>query len=165
MKTMKKLLVVVALIAISLSVISVNAFAASRYQTPAEAVAGLTGRTVQSVINERLNTGKTYGTIAYEAGVLDKFKTDMLQMHKDALDVRVKAGIITQAQANTYAAAYEKQVALCDGTGQGCALDGLGLGLGLGGGNGASLGSGMGLGGGNGANRGLGLRDGSCLSR
>jgi hypothetical protein len=44
--------------------LSVTVFAASAYSNPAEAVAGLTGRDVDSVIAERRESGESYGTIA-----------------------------------------------------------------------------------------------------
>lgn len=52
--------------AFMLSATSVTAFAAASYSTPAEAAAGI--------------TGKSYGAIANEAGKLEEFKAEMLQM-------------------------------------------------------------------------------------
>ena len=128
----------------------------SQYLTPAEAVAGLTGREVQSVIDERTQTGKTYGSIANEAGALDEFKAEMLEMKKDTLAARVAAGTMTQEQADAIIARIEANQANCDGTGAGCGLNGAGCGMGTG------FGQGRGQGG---RGMGNGLRDRSCLSQ
>ena len=77
MKNMRKL-IIAGIVGLTLVAGTVTAFAASQYNTPAEAVAGLSGREVQSVIDERAQTGKTFGAIANEAGILDKFKAEML---------------------------------------------------------------------------------------
>lgn len=52
---------------------SATAFASPSYKTPAEVVAGITGRPVESVIEEKKEQNKSYGTIASEAGKLDEF--------------------------------------------------------------------------------------------
>lgn len=142
MKSIKKLITVSAC-ALVLSAMAVTTFAASAYKTPAEAVAGLTKREVQSVIDERTTTGKTYGTIANEAGVLEAFKSEVLQIKKDALAARVAAGTMTQAQADAIIKSIEANQATCDGTGIG---GGIGRGAGAGFGAGAGQGRGMGCG-------------------
>jgi hypothetical protein len=140
MKSIKKLITVSAC-ALVLSAMAVTTFAASAYKTPAEAVAGLTKREVQSVIDERTTTGKTYGTIANEAGVLEAFKSEVLQIKKDALAARVAAGTMTQAQADAIIKSIEANQATCDGTGNGG-----GIGRGAGAGFGAGVGQGRGMG-------------------
>lgn len=155
MKSMKRL-VITGVAVFTLTAGSLTAFAASQYSTPAEAVAGLTGREVQSVIDERAQTGKTYGTIANEAAVLDEFKKEMLETKKDTLDARVSAGTMTQEQADAIIARIEVNQANCDGTGIGCGRNGADYG------RGAGFGQGRGQ---DGRGMGNGLRDGSCLSR
>lgn len=130
MKSMKKL-ITVGICAIALSAMAVTTLAA-QYKTPAEAVAGLTNRDVQSVIDERTTEGKTYGTIASEAGVLEAFKAEMLALKKDALAERVAAGTMTQERADAILAAIEANQAICDGTGTGAGGCGLGNGAGCG---------------------------------
>lgn len=156
MKIIKKL-VVTGIAVLTLAAGSVTAFAASQYATPAEAVAGLTGREVQSVIDERIESGKTYGTIASEAGVLDEFKTEMLEMKKDKLAARVAAGTMTQEQADAILARIEANQANCDGTGNGMNGAGCGMGTGFGQGGGQGRGQGRGMG--------SGMRNGSCLNQ
>ena len=57
MKNLKKI-IVTGLLALS---VATTAFATSAYNNPAEIVAGLTGRSVESVIDERHDTGKSFG--------------------------------------------------------------------------------------------------------
>ena len=132
---------------------TVTAFAASQYSTPAEAVAGLTGREVQSVIAERVETGKTYGSIANEADVLDEFKAEMLEMKKDKVADRVEAGTMTQERADAIIARNEANQSNCDGTVSGGGMKN---------GAGNRMGAGFGQGG---QGMGNGLRDGSCMNK
>lgn len=151
----KKTLIITVVAVLVLALGSVTAFAASQYSTPAEVVAGLSGREVQSVIDERAQTDKTYGTIAKEAGVLDEFKAERLEMKKESISARVAAGKMTQEQANAIISKIEENQANCDGSGSGCSRSGLGAGIGFGQGNRE----------GNmqyGAGAGKGLRYGSC---
>lgn len=143
MKGIKKFFITgVAVLALAAG--TVTAFAASKYSTPAEAVAGLTGREVQSVIEERTQTRKTYGSIANEAGVLDEFRVEMLEMKKDMLTARVADGKMTQEQADAVIARIEANQANCDGTGTGCGLSGVGSGMGARFGQGSGQGQGQG---------------------
>lgn len=122
---------------------SLTAFAASKYNTPAEAAAGLTGKTVESVIEEKTETGKTYGTIAKEAGKLTEFKNEILEMKKDILDEKVKNGTITQERADEIITALKENQANCDGTGSARVGQKMGAGFG---GNGGGMGRGQGKG-------------------
>lgn len=114
---------------------------AATAKTPAEIAAGLTGKTVEAVTAERA-AGKTYGTIAKDAGKLDEFKAQMLEQKKIILDQRVKDGIITQQQADELYSAIKTRMAFCDGTGTG---SGMGMGRGRGMGMGAGMGRGAGM--------------------
>ncbi|MEI6602905.1 MAG: DUF2680 domain-containing protein, partial [Clostridia bacterium] len=148
MTSMKKILFTGAVL-VAIGATSITAFAASVYNTPAEAVAGLTGKTVAQVTEERQTTGKTYGTIAKDAGKLDAFKKANLQTKKDILAARVAAGTLTQAKADEIIKALEANQATCDGTGSakiGQSM-GAGFGRGQGRGQGGGQGGGCGLGG------------------
>ncbi len=151
-----KKLIIVGIATLALFAGSVTAFAASQYKTTAEAVAGLSGREVQSVIDERAQTGKSYGTIAKEADVLDQFKTEMLEMKKEILKARVDAGTMTQEQADAIISRIEENQLTCDGTvmGYGRIGNGTGSGAEFGQGNGQGLGR-QGRGMGNGMCNGL----------
>lgn len=155
----KKTILIVAVIA-ALSTLSVGAYAAATYATPAEAVAGLTGQTVDQVVAQRVETGETYGAIADDAGKLDEFKDAMITIKKDVLDARVAEGTLTQDQADDILAAIEERAATCDGTGP---ADGTRLGGGFGfGRNGGGAGRGAGRGG-YGMGQGYGMGRGACL--
>lgn len=141
MKNIKKF------VAVSLSVLVVGAAGmvyAADIKTPAEVVAALTGKSVTEIYKER-ETGKTYGTIANEAGKLDEFKTEVLEQKKTVLDERVKNGEITQKQADEIYNAIKNNQATCDGTGT--ARIGRQYGIGFGQGSGGGKGQGMGRGG------------------
>lgn len=169
MKSIKKTFAIAAM-ALAISAASFTAFAASQYKTPAEAVVGITGQTVDSAIAQRQETGKTYGTIAAEAGKLDEYKSEIIEIKKDNLAAQVAAGRITQEQADAIIKAIEEKQANCDGTGSakigrsmGARFGSNGTGLGNGG---AGRGTGMGRGQSDSGRRmgigGQGLQDGSC---
>ncbi len=157
-----KVLTTLGIVVLAVSVISITAFAASAYKTPAQAVAGLTGKTEESVIAQKVETGKTYGTLASEAGKLEEFKDEMLEIREDALAAKVEAGTMTQEKADEILAAIKENQANCDGTGSkrigqkaGAgfgSMNGQGQGQGQGKGNGQGQGGGMGQGRGQGNN-------------
>lgn len=142
MKNFKRLLVAGAIVTM-VGTASVTAFAASSYSTPAEAVAGLTGRTVEDVTAEKFKSEKSYGTIAADAGKLEEFHAEMLQIKKDILAERVEAGLITQERADEIIAVMESNQATCDGTGM--AGNGQRMGAGFGRMNGGGLGNSQGM--------------------
>ncbi|MBR0598484.1 DUF2680 domain-containing protein [Sinanaerobacter chloroacetimidivorans] len=158
MKNFKKLIMVGAMVTM-IGAASVTAFAASSYSTPAEAVAGLTGKTVEDVTAERYETGKTYGTIANDAGKLEEFQTEMLQIKKDILADRVEAGLMTQERADEIIAAIENNQSACDGTGSLRTGQRMGAGFGsMNGGQGYGQGNGQGM-------RGFGQGGGFCQAQ
>lgn len=134
MTKMKKALFAGAVVFI-VGAMSLTAFAASAYSTPAEAAAGVTGKTVEEVVTERQDTGKTYGEIADDAGKLEEFKNEMLEIKKDALAQKVADGTITQEKADEITKAIEENAANCDGTGSAGIGQNYGAGFGMGNGN------------------------------
>lgn len=130
---------------------------ASEILRPADIAANLTGKSVTEVNQERA-AGKTYGTMANEAGKLDEFKTQMIEQKKVILDQRVEEGRMTEEQADEIYNRIKDNQALCDGTGSGKAQIGKGCGVGFGNGNGGN-GNGKGLGQGreNGVDKGQGM--------
>jgi hypothetical protein len=161
MKMKKKLIALVASLAILGTAGTVYA---NELKSPAEILSGLTGKTVNGITTERA-TGKTYGTIADEAGKLEEYKSEILQQKKAILDQRVKDGNLTQQQADALFKAMETNQATCDitggnrmgrmnGAGLGCgAMMGQGRGAGMGGGFGRGAGMGYGYGQGSGSLR------------
>jgi len=156
-----KKLAVIGTAVLAIGATSLTAFAASYFSTPAQAAAGVTGKTTEEVIAERNETGKTYGTIANDAGKLQEFKDEMLKTKKAILDERVKEGLVTQEQADEIYAAIEANQANCTGTGNG------GMGKQFGAGFGKMMGQGQGRGMGQGQGRimgGCGFGNGACLN-
>lgn len=119
----------------------------------ADVVAKLTGQTTAQVYAQR-EAGKSFAEIASAKGVsADKVTVDALAARKAALAAAVKAGTITQAQADTMLARMQTRIparvtspapAGCDGTGSGAGRGGMGRGAGGGcGGAGCGLAAGQ----------------------
>ncbi len=151
MRSMKKLVAIVAVVGV-LGTAGV-AFAAA--QTPADVVAGLTGKTLEDLYAERAE-GKTFGAIAKDAGKLEEFKQQMLEQKKAILYQRVEAGELSQEKADEIYNTIKDRQATCDGTGNAQ----LGGKYGAGFGNRVGRGHGMGKGMGKGMGRGAGMRNG-----
>lgn len=113
MKNWKKI-VTMGLLSLSIATTAL----ASGYSNPAEIVAGLTGRSVESVVDERYETGKSFGAIANEAGKLDEFKQEMLDLRKEELAQKVQDGRMSQEQADRIIANIQERQAYCDGEGR-----------------------------------------------
>jgi len=156
MKRFKKLVMVFTVIAV---LGAASAVYAATTSTPADIAAGLTGKSVEALSQER-SEGKTYGAIANEAGKLEEFKTQMLEQKKIVLDQRVADGKLTQEQADAIYNNIKNNQANCDGTGN--ARMGRNAGLGMGQGNG--MGNGRGAGAGAGICNGSGLGAGQGLN-
>ena len=157
----KKRIIAGFVVALALVSTSVSVFAASAYSTPAEAAAGITGKTAEEVREQRQG-GATYGAIAAESGKLEEFKQAMQGIYKDALAARVADGRLTQEQADEMLAQRAARQETCDGSGNGA-----GCGLGMGNGGGLGLGSGHGGGLGQGSGRGMGgrgMQNGACMN-
>ena len=179
MKNKKRMLMIVGTVMVLIVAASVTAYAATA-STPAEILADLTGQSVDEVVAERIETGSTYGAMADEEGVLDEFKSLLLEQRKTALEKRVNEGTMTQERAEAIIERMETNQATCDGNCEDCIGQGLGYGasgegqgLGLGQGNGTSGDLGQGYGAqnkgmeqyGQGKNQnGAANRDGSCLA-
>lgn len=117
--------------------LTTSALAAPLYATPAEAAAGVTGKTLEEVQAERWS-GKSYGTIAAEAGA--EFQAAVWEMQAETLAAWVAEGFLTQEEADAQLDALQQRQTVCDG------LGGFGCGLGRGGGFGGGLGRGDGRG-------------------
>ena len=156
MKNKKTIFVVLTLVGVL--GLAGTAFAAG-ISTPAEIAAAVTGKTVSQVVQERA-AGKTYGTIANDAGQLEQFKAQMLEQKKLILDQRVQDGKLTQAQADAIINALKNNQATC--TGNGSAQIGKNYGAGFGKGTGSGLGQGSGQGKGQGEMHGNGIGNTAC---
>lgn len=94
-----------------------NVSAQNDYKSPAEAAAGVTERTIESVMAERKETGKTYGTIAHEAGKLAEFQEAMLRLQEQRLADKVEKGYITAQESEQVMETIRQNQAICNGTG------------------------------------------------
>ncbi|MDF2558019.1 MAG: hypothetical protein K0R71_1847 [Bacillales bacterium] len=138
MKGLKKLAAVAAVV----GVIGTGFAAyASTGTTPVDIASKLTGKTVEELSQERVS-GKTYGTIAKEAGKLEEFKTEMLEQKKAVLEQRVKDGLLTQEQADEIIKAITDNQVNCDGSGSSMVGKKFGVGFGQGSGMGKGMGNG-----------------------
>jgi len=164
-----KLFLVLSVVSILVIGLSTAAFAATDYKTPAEIVAGLTGKTVDEATADR-QAGTTYGAQAQAADKLDEFQTDRLALCKQNLDQAVLDGKLTQAEADKLLEKMNLRMEACDGTGTGVGQgerNGTGTGLcdGTGAGQNSERGNGTGMGMGRGVGNGTGLGCGSCTDQ
>jgi len=139
-----KLFLVLSVVTILVIGLSTAAFAATDYKTPAEIVAGLTGKTVDEVTADR-QAGTTYGAQAQAADKLDEFQTERLALCKQNLDQAVLDGKLTQAEADKLLEEMNLRMEACSVTGIGQG-ERNGTGTGLCGGTGAGQNSERGTG-------------------
>jgi hypothetical protein len=160
MKNLKKTAIVGAAV-LALAATSITAFAAT-FSTPAELLAGLTGKSVESILDEKTEENKTYGALADEYEVLDEYKAQILEEKKAYLEERVAEGTMTRERADAIIANIEENNLTCDGTGYGAGGCGMGAGFGNGNGSGVCDGTGNGGGFGQGTGYGRGAGGGGC---
>jgi len=168
---MKKIRNIVAAGALTLAmgVTSITVFAAAKYDSPQEALAGMTGKTVEEITEKKVQENKTYGAIAAEEGKLDEFKIELLEQKREVIQERVTEGVLEQEDADAVLERIQERQETCIGEGnpgegmmEGIGMkfgnvpqDGQGNGNGLqnGEGNGSKVGAGNGNGNGFGRNR------------
>lgn len=161
MTSIKKIITLGAVV-LTVGATSITAFAASNYKTPAEAAAGVTGKTVEEVIEEKTETGKTYGTIAKDAGKLEEFEEEMIQIKKDVIEKKVAEGTLTREKADEILKAIEEDQENCDGTGSSKIGQKYGIGFGKETGTRIGKGSGRGMKNGGGQGQKMGACEGEC---
>ena len=144
--------VTASLLVAALGVTSVTVFAASKYGSPADAAAALTGKSVEEVLQVRQEENKTLGTQVDEVGKLSEFQLEILEQKKEVLQERVTEGRMTQEEADGILLTLEENQLTCDGT-----TSGIGMMNGIGFGNGMMNGNGNGYQNGNGNSSGNGL--------
>lgn len=139
-------IIIAGLTVFTIAATSITAFAFT-YNTPADIVANLTGKTADEVTEQRYEFGKTYGQIAYDEGAWEEFKEEMLQSKKAFLDEKVKEGTLTQEQADEYYNNMIERQEYCNSNGGGYGgMMGNGFGAGNGSGRGMGFGQGRGCG-------------------
>lgn len=118
MKNLKKIMIV-GLVVFALAATSLTAFAFTGVSTPAEIVANLTGKTVDEVTEEKFDSNKTYGEIAYDEGLWEEFNEEMLKSKKAFLDEKVAEGALTQEEADEIYENIQERQEYCNGNGVG----------------------------------------------
>ncbi len=116
MKSVRNI-VAASVLSLAMGVTSFTVFAAAKYDSPQEALAGMTGKTVEEIAQERAEKNKTYGAIAAEEGVLDEFKTEILEQKKEVLQERVSEGNLGQEDADKIIERIQDHQEACDGEG------------------------------------------------
>lgn len=101
---------------------------AAESSSPAKIVAELTEKSLEDVINDHFETGKTYGEMADAAGKLEEFQDAILDLKQGSLAQQVKDKVITQDRADEILKLMEENQAICDGTGSGICLNSTGNG-------------------------------------
>jgi len=162
-----KLFIVLSIVTILVIGASTAVFAATEYKTPAEIVAGLTGKTVDEAVADR-QAGTPYGAQAKDADKLAEFQAERLELCEQNLDQAVLDGQMTQEEADQRIEDMALRMEDCEGTGTGAgAGQGSGNGTGLcdGSGLGQNVERGSGMGMGRGAGSGAGAGCGSCAAQ
>ncbi len=85
--------------------------------TLSELLARETGETVESIVQKKVESGKTYGEIANDYGVLEEFKKGSLEIKREMLNARVASGLLTQAEADSLYIQMLEYQEDCDGAG------------------------------------------------
>ena len=164
---MKKIRNIVAASALTLAmgVTSITVFAAAKYDSPQEALAGMTGKTVEEITEKKVQENKTYGAIAAEEGKLDKFKVELLEQKREMIQERVAEGDLEQEDADAVLERIQERQETC--IGEGNPGEGMMEVLGMRFGNGPQDGNGNGLqnGEGNGSEDGAGYGNGNGFGR
>ena len=161
MKKVRNLVTASALM-VAMGITSFTVFAAAKYDSPKEAVSGITGLSIEEVDALRIEEGQTYGEIAEAQGVLEAFKEELLEQKKEVLERRVAEERITQEKADEILARMAEQSLNCEGreNAQGMMFQGEGLAFGEGKGLKNGEGAGLQNGEGYGEKRGTGLQNG-----
>lgn len=111
---MKKLLIGV--ITAGMLLVGATGVLAAVFKSPAGIYADLKGITAEDAYTERA-AGNSFGQLADEAGVLDEFRSKMLENREAVIRDRVADGRLTQEQADAIIKNMEANQALCDETG------------------------------------------------
>ncbi|HBP38255.1 MAG TPA: hypothetical protein DD640_05860 [Clostridiales bacterium] len=154
----KKLFLLISIVVVLLVGVASVSYAAATYNSPAEIIAGLTGKSVDDVVAAR-QAGTSYGAQALDAGQLAQFQAAKLELYKQRLDQAVADEKMTQEEADKLYEAMELRLQDCTGDGT---CQGSGFGAGQNNRMGAGKGGfGMGRRAGNGSGSGLGCANGT----
>ena len=142
---------------IAMGVTSITVFAAAKYDSPQEALAGMTGKTTEQIVEKKAMENKSYGAIAAEEGKLEEFKVEIMERKREVIQERVAEGILEQEDADAILERIQERQETCIGEGN--------VGEGMMKGLGTRLGNGPQNGEGKGAKVGSGIRNGNGSGR
>lgn len=149
MKSIISKIVGVTLASLMVVSLGVASFAKASYTTPQKALSALTGKSEEEILSQKVDSRKSYRTIAEEAGVLDEYRKECLEIRKEQLEKSVAEGYLTREEADAMIKLYEENQTICDGGFYGAGGNGAGCGYGYGAtstNRGYGMGSGMGCG-------------------
>lgn len=129
MKNISKIIAGSAL-AVAMGVTSLTVFAAAKYDNPWEALAGITGKTVEEIEEEHFEDGKMLYEIAEEEGKLDEFRNEVIEQKKELIEERVLEGSLSRERADEILENIENGIGPCGG-GLAGQNNGLGFGRGM----------------------------------
>lgn len=131
-KISKKLIIVLALVLVIGVGTTSLAVENNRVSHP-DILSNITNKPLEEIIEIRNNTGKTYGQIADEFGVLEEYKEEMFTIKKNFINEKVDNGYLDREEADKIIANMESNKDLCDGENLGyrklCGNYGLGIGM------------------------------------
>lgn len=131
-KISKKLIVVLALV-MALGVGTTSLAVENNRVSHPDILSNITNKPLEEIIEIRKNTGKTYGQIAEEFGVLEEYKEEMFTIKKNFINEKVDNGYLAREEADRIIANMESNKELCDGENLGyrklCGNYGLGIGM------------------------------------
>lgn len=104
--------------ALGIGAISVSAYMCNP-QDKAKILSELTGKSINEIIEERVNEDKTYGKIALENGVLEELQEKNIEQMKTNLNEKVETGAVSKEEADTIISNRENSIKNCDGSGLG----------------------------------------------
>jgi hypothetical protein len=126
---MKNKIIIIVLVLLIVLASSITAFEFTG-RTPAQIVAGLTGKNTEEIAEIRFESGKSYGQIAYDDSqdTWKKFRNEMFENKKAFIEERVKDGTLTREEADEILENIELMIENCPAYGGGC---GMGRGFGM----------------------------------
>ncbi|QQK08237.1 DUF2680 domain-containing protein [Miniphocaeibacter halophilus] len=131
-KISKKLILMLALVLV-LGVGTTSLAVENNRVSHPDILSNITNKPLEEIIEIRTTTGKTYGQIAEEFGVLEEYKEEMFTIKKNFINERVDNGYLDREEADRIITNMEKNKDLCDGENLGyrklCGNYGLGIGM------------------------------------
>ncbi|HHX70990.1 MAG: DUF2680 domain-containing protein [Miniphocaeibacter sp.] len=131
-KISKKLIVILALV-MALGVGTTALAVENNRVSHPDILSNITNKPLEEIIEIRNNTGKTYGQIAEDFGVLEEYKEEMFTIKKNFINEKVDNGYLDREEADRIIANMESNKDLCDGENLGyrklCGNYGLGIGM------------------------------------